>query len=291
MSGASPQLGNTVRIDLAIEAAPVVVGDAFDVTVTVHHAQGASVELGTSDFDYSWVVFDRGGSVTRAADDGLGAITTQHLTLASLEAEARELPVPAVLDASGKGIAVEVGTVPTLEVAGVLGTEEDAPRPIIGFLETPPEPEGLPLAWAALPLIVILALAAWFMHRRREPGEDEPPRATPEQRLAALEARKLDDSDDAGLGAQVHRELTHLVREYFDLRAETSRVSATDEEWLELAGDQLSDEQRTRLADLFLESRAVKYGGARPTHWALKESIAAARAVLDDASQLEEAAW
>ena len=280
----------SVRVELGVEPARVVVGDTVELTVLLHHAPGAELSLSADAFDYSWVVLDRAGSLTRPSADGGGAVTTHRWTITSLEAGTRELPVPSVHDASGTAVAVAVGPLPTLEVGAVLGTNEDAPRPIVGFQEPEAADTGFPWGWAALPLLLVVALAAWVAHRRRDRLADAAPRATPDQRLAALEARDLDEPEHAELGADVHRELTQLVREHFDLRAGATRVSSTDEEWLELAAGELTEQQRTRLTDLFIESRAVKYGGACPTHWALQESVAAARAVLADASRLEEVA-
>jgi hypothetical protein len=50
----------------------------------------------------------------------------------------------------------------------------------------------------------------------------------------------------------------------------------TDEEWLEALRQPADGE----LARLFAECRPVEYGGERPTHWATRERVARARALV-----------
>lgn len=277
------------RAELELSPARVVVGDSVEVVVHLHHVAGERVELTSEGFDYSWVILGRAGSVTTT--DEAAAHTTYRFTLASLEPGERELPTPVFRMESGSQLDVALATPPTVDVGGLLAETEDAPRPIVGFLEPSAPPSGWAWGWAALPLLLLVALAWWFARRRRARAVPVAPRLTPLQRLAALEARDLAAADEPGFAADLHVELTRLVREDFDLRvggagAGTRRDSLTDDEWLAVAALELSEEQRVALHALFLESREIKYGGARPTHWALEESLAAARAVLTSAPEL-----
>lgn len=274
------------RAELELSPARVVIGDAVEVVVHLHHIAGERIELTPEGFDYSWVLLGRAGSVTTT--DGAAAHTTYRFTLASLEAGERELPTPIFKTDSGTPVEVALAPLPTLDVGGFLAETEDAPRPIVGFLEPSAASPGPSWAWAALPLLLLLAaLAWWFARRRRAGAASVEARPTPLQRLTALEARDLAAAGEPGFAADLHVELTQLVREHFDLRVGgTRRDSLTDDEWLAASALDLSEEQRVALHALFLGSREVKYGGARPTHWALQESLAAARVVLTKAPEL-----
>jgi len=276
------------RATLEVAPASVTVGDPVELVVHLQHAPGARYELSTESFDYAWVVLDHGGRAT-AAQDGVET-TTYRLSIAALEAGEHELPAPVFRDANATAVQVEVVPGAPLEVAGVLASTEDAPRPIVGFPEPPASASSFAWWWLAVPLAAALAIGWWLRRRRRRAVPAPAAGPSPRERLQALEARDLEVDDEPGLAAEVHFELTHLLREHFDARAGKSRASATDEEWLAAAAPELGEAERTALRDLFAASREFKYGGAAATHWALRESLAAARAILDGASELQEAA-
>ena len=274
----APRMQDLLRAELELGAGPVVVGDSVELVVRLQHPAGVHYELVPEGFDYSWVLLSRGGAVTTTA--GEVSETTYRLTLCSLEAGERELPAPVFHNQSGTPVSVALAPLPTLSVRGVLAETEDAPRPIIGFMEPTAADGGLSWGWIVLPLLVCIALALWIARRRRARSTPGAPLPTPEQRLAVLEASDLGAAGEPSFAANLHVELTGLVREHFDLRAGGGRASLTDDEWLAAAALEFSEQQRVALHALFLESREVKYGGATPTHWALQESLAAARRVL-----------
>ena len=284
-------------VELELGREQVVVGDSVDVIVRLHHASGTHFELTDGGFDYSWIARSSGGAATTT--EGALAQTTYRWTLTSLEAGERELPALIFHDAAGSAVETSLPAPPTLHVGSVLAETEDAPRPLVGFLEPTAADPGLVWPWIALPVLLALALAWWLARRRRARTTPPVPRATPLQRLAALEALDLGAAGEPGFATDLHVELTQLVREHFDLRAGASgpqspspgagRVSLTDDEWLAAAALEFSEQQRVALHALLLESRAIKYGGATPTHWALQESLAGARSVLTSAAELEEA--
>ncbi|MCC6408480.1 MAG: hypothetical protein IT453_15060, partial [Planctomycetes bacterium] len=82
------------------------------------------------------------------------------------------------------------------------------------------------------------------------------------------------------------------LRSEIDRRAGVRRAALDDDEWLSRAladagfAERIGPE-RERLGALLAACREVKYGGAPATHWAARERIGGARAIL---KRLEESA-
>lgn len=260
--------------------ASVEVGQPVRATLTVEHAAGERPKLDALGLDESWLVLDAqpGATIADPASPGR-AHTRWELELASLEPGQRtiaSLPLPGgeqKLPVSGAA----------LNVRGVLGADEDAPRALKGLREiesVEPRSAVWPLVGAALGALVLAAagLFLWWRRRSRFAPQAAP---APSVRLAVLEARPLDTPDDV---QAAHFALTRLLRESADLAAGRDRSGLTDEEWssaarAEFTAAGLSAAEQQSLAALLERAATVKYGSERPTHWATREALASARSL------------
>ena len=227
-----------------------------------------ALELDRFDPDLAWFVAEA-PAVHRSAE---GARSLRWTVLA-LEPEPGPLPTPR-LSLDGEALTLDA---PSISVAAALDPGEDSPRPARGFYI--PELEGAETS--ALPLILsaLAALAAgfigWRALARRTPDVPEAP--TLATRFAAL-ARPM-DGEDPSVG-DWHGELAHLLRAAHG----DDQSGWSDEEWVERA--ELSAEQRAELRSLFEVCAAVRYGGARPTRFAIEETLARARALMGSAEEV-----
>ena len=138
----------------------------------------------------------------------------------------------------------------------------------------------------ALGLAGLAALALWLRKRSGAARAEGARPATPLQRLAAIEPRGLSDPGEV---QAAYFQITAAVREGIDARlgadraGRTGRAGLTDDEWVAALAesDSLSAEDLDLLADLLGSCAAVKYGGARPTHWAVEEVLGRARSFLE----------
>lgn len=253
------------------------VGEPLALTLVVQHAPAARCTLGPDwlEYDYSWLEL----APARLDPTGAASETRWRVQLASLEAGARELPTPQLsVELPGGGKAAVVWQPASLEFGAALAQEEDVPRPPRDFRPVGSEPRGSPWLWsvlAGLALLVAGVLAGWWLRARRERPVPQPSSA---QRLAALRARDLDDAETV---RELHYELTALLRGEIDQRHGASRAALTDDEWLAQVAGRFDAESASELAELVAASRAAKYGAARPTRWAVEESLSRAQRVLE----------
>ena len=251
----------------SVEPVEVVIGEPSRWTLVVEHPSDerpdlAGVELGLDD---SWVVVDAPPVRRRATDEG--TLRSERVwTVLSLEPGERAAGAVDLHFQGGR-----VASVPplTLNVAPELAEGEDAPRPLPGLHDVPERAGPLRprhLGLVLVVLAVVLAGSVWMRRaRRRRPGGREP---TDRERLAALDRSVASDParvrelayglsdvlrvaaargvDGAGPGMD-DGELVALLR-----RAGHRPAAAVDE-----------------LEDLLATLGAMKYGGERPTRFAI----------------------
>ena len=254
-----------------VSSASVQIGEPVVCVVALGELGGSPPVLSEDALEpsLSWFVREA-PSIQRAPS---GALTLSW-TLSALEPEPGPLPVPVLLQ-DGEPLTL---TGPALVVAAALLEAEDAPRPARGFYI--PEPHGQLAsteAWLiALFGALALGLTLWLLRRRRASVEPLEPSLV--ERLASLEGPV--DGDDPQLVAW-HGELTQILRAAYS----DDQAGWSDEEWVERA--ELSTTHREELRGLFAACAAVKYAGARPTRFAVEETLARARALV---SEVEEVA-
>jgi len=263
-----------LRLELALpdgESAADVFADLSAALADPERLDGSWVSFGALPPEPSW----------RDPADPNRRVSRQRWRLASLEPGARTLPALVAEVLAGSGVSLDP---PQVDVVGVLAEGEDAPRPLAGFPDSfgAGVDDGPSFVGRALPFLVgaglLGALLAFVFLRRREGRERREVPKAPLERLAELEVGLETRGPATTLAG-----LSGLVREALGARAVPACPSgASDEEWLaavraraELGRDSVAD-----LEDLFARSEAVKYGGARPTRWALDETFALARRLL-----------
>lgn len=267
----------TARVRWETTPSRAAVGEPIVVSLVVEHPAGARASLpqGWLDGELSWAL---------AAPERLEAASTPGATrwrveLASLEAGERELPQVQALVELGDGTKAELEQVATkVQFAAELLEGEDAPRAPRDFRPAEPESAGWSWPWIAAGgalLVAAGALAGYLLRGRRREVEAPPSVAA---RIASLGSRNL---DDAQVVREVHYELTALVRERLDERDGVVRRALTDEEWLARAEASLPAEATQELGELFRSARALKYGGAKATAWAVRDNLARAQRALD----------
>jgi hypothetical protein len=264
-------LVGTVEIPVLISSGEVQIGEAVHCTVELSDLKGAELVIAEEVFDpgSSWVVVTP-PVIERAA----GGRAVLSWSLFALEPEAGTLPVP-LFTLSGESVDL---VAPAIEVVGALAEGEDAPRPARGFhspdVGSEASSDG---SWSLLVGgLAVLALVLWSLRRRSWK------QAEPEQSLSSrLEQLRSEMDGDALRVAALHRELTHLLRAAYG----DDNSGWSDEEWVERAD--LSESQRVDLRGVFSSCADVKYGGARPTRFAVEETLQRAQALI---SQSEEVA-
>lgn len=264
-----PPDGITVSADL--EPKVVAVGEPFTLTLDVTHPAGTRpfVHRIDLDLDESWVEFDsaRPEIVSGEASREKRTRTRFRWTLASLEPGERALPdLP--FASPGRPLIIEV--------TGVLGPGEDAPRPQRGFRPIPGEEQASsPLAaWIAASALGVFLVALPFLvaRARRRPRRPAP---APLERLAALRER-------VRAPRPAHFELSLLVREAIDDRTGRDRQGLTDAEWLEVleSESRLPAAAKVAAGAVLERCGAVKYGRHEPTVWAMQETFEEARRAI-----------
>jgi len=266
------------------EPASVAVGQPFTLVLELEHdASASALELvhGEPAFDGSWVVLERRRARAVARGDG-ASTTVVEWSVASLEPGERDLSAPL----AGVAFAEDVTDVRVadahLAVQGVLGSDEDAPRPLHefpeGFVGAGEDPTSSPLAWIVGSAVaaVAAALVALVLRRRRRTSRASMP--TPLERLAALERAAKQEGGAEGCYA-----LTRLLREAADRVSNRPRDGLTDQEWLTglAALHELPSAVQEALADVLERAARLKYAGETATPWALEELFAGARAALE----------
>jgi hypothetical protein len=267
LDAASESAAPDVVARASVTPATVEVGEPFELVLELEHPGGAALPATDEllDLDDAWVVL--GGS--RAPGEPLAAgrsRTRFTFQVAALEPGARSLP----------GLPFGVAP-PALDVRGVLAEGEDAPRPLRDLRPPPPAPAAAtsPVPWLAgvAALLAFGGLAWWRARRRSVPA----PAPGPLERFAALER-----AADAAARERC-LELARLVREATDAHAGRPRAGLSDEEWLAALGEHgvPAPDVRAQLGDVLERCARVKFGGERPTEWALNELVGSARTALD----------
>lgn len=269
-------MGLFLLLFAAADLEVVVAGESFEIgqpircEVSLDALEGGSEALSVGRFEpgLAWFVADE-PALHRSSD---GARTLSWTVLA-LEPDPGPLPVPS-LESDGAPIAL---VAPSVAVAAALEPSEDAPRPARGFYI----PEWARAEASKLPLFLggvaalSLALIIWITLRRRVS-------LMPEPESLAERFAKLDqpiDGDDPRVG-DWHGELAQILR----VAHGDEQSGWSDEEWVERA--ELSAELRDELRALFDVCAAVRYGGARPTRFAVEETLERARALVTDAEEV-----
>lgn len=260
-----------LELPVLVSKGEVQIGEAVQCTVDLSGFEGAELVLAEEVFDpgSSWFVVT--DPVIERSSGGRAVLSW---SLFALEPEAGALPVP-LLSLSGEAVGL---LAPSLVVSGALAEGEDAPRPARGFHspEMDSEASGGGPWWLFIGGLAVIAFVLWSLRRR--PGK----LAEPEQSLSSrLDQLRSEVDGDALMVAALHSEVTHLLRVAYG----DDSSGWSDEEWVERA--ELSESQRADLRGVFSSCAEVKYGGARPTRFAVEETLQRAQALI---SQSEEVA-
>jgi len=268
-----------VQPSFELDPPTVAVGEPTVLTLAVRHPSAVRVAIGELELDDSWVVFDEVGRATRPDPSSGGrALTTRSYELASLEPGERALPT-VTLSWNEGDVRRQLDVEPaTLIVTGVLGPDEDAPRPLVGFrdVEDVPRAPLRPVALATLSGLVAAGLAVGgvvlLRRRRRRTGSDETWEPSPLATLATLAP--------GSEPAPVHYALTRALRRAAAARADFEIADGeTDREWVA----RLADVDARLAADveaLLARCERVKYAAERPTELAVRETLDEARALV-----------
>lgn len=277
--------------------AEAAVGQPIEYVLALEHGADAELSLGEGDpfaapAGTSAPALEPEGPprverrpLERAADGTRRVRTSFVWSVRALEG-GRHAPASATLLVREKGaeraLRVEPGAV---SIAGSLGEGEDAPQPPTAHPPAPRWPSagrGI-LVGALLVVLGALAALAWALRRRRRRA-GATPAPSAEERLAALEPRVREGGETGALA----RELVLLVRGELDRALGVARSAASDEEWLAALGEApLAPDEREAARALLVSLEAARYGGARPTRFALEEALAKARRLVEGARRVE----
>ena len=282
----------SVEVRSVCEPAEAAIGQPVTCILTVVHPADTLVSLERDELalDDSWVA-EGERRLVGAADpaDPARRVTRVAWTLRSLEAGERALVVPAVrIHRDGAPRVIDAPPA-LLVVLPALSEGEDEARPAAGFRPAPAWDRPLSGSLARLAgLALLLGTSAVFFFRRARRTSVAAGVPSPAERLAALG----EHSGEFEGSAELHYELTALVREAVDESEGIERRAATDEEWLAALGESeaVDGETRLRLAELLAECARVKYGQERPTRWAVETTLETARdlvASLDASPEVE----
>lgn len=259
------------ELPVAVSSAEVQIGEPIVCTVELDLVDGAQPTLSEEEMEpgRGWIVLDP--PKLRRTEGGANVLTW---TVLALEPEPGALPRPVLLR---EDAALELVT-PHITVAPALAEGEDAPRPARGFHVPPPAVSlSSTKVWLfALLGAALLSLVAWIMvKRRRRPELALEP--SPAERLASL------GPATEGGGPEFvawHGELTRILRSAYS----DDQAGWSDEEWVERAD--LTQAQRAELREVLTSCAAVKYGGARPTSFAVEETLERARELVCQAEEV-----
>ena len=267
-----------------VEPARVAIGQPCTWRLELDHAAQrrplvAEVDL---ELDRSWLVVEGPRRVTRDAGQGR-ALTELRWTVLSLEPGERALPALEVFLDDGTGLAPNPAA---LVVEGELAQGEDGPRPMPGFhalqeRTSPVRPRHLLWTLAAL-----LAGAAGWVALTRSRRDRDGPEPSPLERFGRLDR---DPGQDPEALRPLMVELSRLLRRAGEERLDAPRPAATDEEWI--ATLRAAGRHPARLVDdlevLLADCAAVKFAGARPTRFAVQDTLERAETTLRALAQPE----
>ena len=256
------------QLPVLVSAEEVQIGEPIQCTVDLSGIEGVALSSEeTFTPGLSWVLLE--APMIGQMD---GAKATLSWSLFALDADAGALPIPS-LSVAGEPLTL---LAPRVTVSAALAEGEDEPRAARGFHT--PEPDSISSSSAVWPLLVAAALVLFGLWRlRRRPSAELTPELSLGARLSEL--RSEADGDAAAL-ASLHRELAHLLRTAYG----DSSQGWSDEEWVERA--ELSEEQRTDLRGILSVCAEVKYGGVRPTRFAVEETIDRVSTLLIEADEV-----
>lgn len=263
-----------VELPVRVSSDVVEIGEPVVCSVEVGALGGARPTLDGVALDpgVAWVLLD-----PPTLHSGVEGAATWTWTVMALEPNPGALPVPVI---AHEGAPVTL-VAPRISVAAALDEGEDAPRPARGFHIPSVESERALVSawWVALFVLVLVGWAAWMMKRRRSPVAAVDP--GPVERLTALGSAP----DLAGPELVAwHAELTRILRSAHS----DDRAGWSDAEWIERAA--LDPQQRAELRELLAVCAAVKYGGARPTRFAVEETMERARLLITRSQAAAEVA-
>lgn len=281
--------GQDVVVDLSCDPVEAEIGQPVTWSLIVEHPRGGTVRLehdARSPFDSTdgrrrWVeLSERRRTVVPIGD--ARTRTTFAWTVAALDSGERTL--------SGLRVAVELPDRvvsravedATLLVRAALAEGEEQPRPLAGFRPAPPGADGRASRWILPALILATVAALAFVVRRRWlspivlPDRDDP--------LDELEALAESMTDAPGSAAELGYDLSHLLRRATDTTLGEPRSPLTDAEWASQVeqDERLPATLREPLVSLVRDLEPLKYGGTRPTRFAMKDFLARAREPLTD---------
>lgn len=275
----------SVRVRLECQPSRVEIGQPVEWILTVEHPREIAVKVPELNLaaDDTWVMLGERSVVNDPRASSEESVETRVTwRMLSLESGARTLP-PIEISYERDGTPHTAAAAPTvLDVRGELGPDEDAPRPMKGFLPAPAGAEAERLwTWiAVLAVLSALALvAAWIVRRsRKKPAPLA--RATALDRLADLE-RGL--GLDPSAGRAITYSTSMLLRESVDAFARESRAGLTDLDWIERIehDERLPLGVRSASARILRESEQVKYALHVPTRFAVEEMLRDARNALE----------
>jgi hypothetical protein len=274
----------------SVAPSAVQVGEPFELVLTCVENAPASALAGAEpalELDATWAVLEE-----RARP------WERTFLLVSLEPGRREIPRGAL---AAHAIARGLDWAPEsllLDVAPALAAGEDAPRPMRGLRTLPAREVSASLPWTWIGLGAILTgsaigLVLWRSAARRG-GRAASPASDPLDRLERLGAELARAEGDALIVG--HHELAGLLRAGSPgneaprggaarngaAREPARGTALTDEEWmaqLEASG-RVPQAERDRCARLLAELARVRFGGERPSSFAVDDAIREARALL-----------
>jgi len=307
LGGALPQEAE-IEARFSIEPQEVEVGQPFRLTLRVEHPSRESVfdlKLNELQLDDSWVIFDMSRETAAGLPDRPGrSRTLWHWSLASLDPGPRRLLNELISLVDDERVASVDASETAIEVLSVLGEGEAQPRPLRGL------PEGfgsLPQtdlslwqrAWPGVLAFLLLCtgLALWRRLTRRPRNQAQPALAP----LAELEVLRAEPAQELPAVRERHFALTRLVRRATDEKLGLARPGLTDEEWLAevqrllesgaagapeaSAPNPLPPDLLAQLSEFLGAAQAIKYAKASSSGWALEETHAATRRILESLAQ------
>jgi hypothetical protein len=280
---------------LTVQPSEGAIGQPLEVVLELDHALGAGLLKGgpALALDASWIVLE-GPEVIALPGSG-GTHTRVRWSVISLESGARSLPGLNLVLADGASLTVEGAA---LSIDAELGAEEDSPRPL-------PTPQGvaeragpLRLAHVGWMLCALLLAVAWGFWLRKRKGQASEAHAQGEWarfivlREFATTAGK-GAAHESGRAQDVSAELAALLRSAAQHRVGALRPGQADGEWLELMRNEGEVALADELTPLLDKCEQIRFGGLRPTRFALDELLQSSADVLahlaPDAPSPEEA--